>query len=335
MALDNLMLVHGRIGTLDVYALAPMLVACALYLRRRLLLAAAALALAASMKLVALYLLPVLLLIELIGFGIEHPPRSRRLRRLFTRLRPLAVTATAAIAGLLLLIWLLDVLVPAYDPGSRSVYGGSPFPHVGHMFSYAAKLKSVPHATGISSSPWQWILNQKPINYARVAVNSLAGGKIVASHAIVSFRGEINPFVIFLAIPALFAAAAASWRDRDRLAIVGVAWCIGGLSRDHPAVRSARDPRGSGDRVGRRPRLRLRGSLSNPRLTRPPVRKRPATRFSAAPFWVSDLKDPERESRRSRWRLSTVSCAAPHPSSRARPRPSATEQTTPRRGWTT
>ena len=85
----------------------------------------------------------------------------------------------------------------------------------------------MPHATGISSSPWQWLLDQKPINYSRVAVNSLAGGKIVASHAIVSFRGEVNQFVIFLAIPALFAAVAAAWRERDRVAIVGVAWCVG------------------------------------------------------------------------------------------------------------
>ena len=227
MALDNLMLVHGRIATLDVYALAPMLVACALYLRRRLLLAGLALALAASMKLVALYLLPVLLLIELIRFAIERPPRGRRVRPLAGRIRPFAVTAGAGIVALLLLLWLLDVAMPAYDPGSRTVYGGSPFPHVGHMLSYAAKLKSVPHATGISSSPWQWLLDQKPINYSRVAVNSLAGGKIVASHAIVSFRGEVNQFVIFLAIPALFAAIAAAWRERDRVAIVGVAWGVG------------------------------------------------------------------------------------------------------------
>ena len=46
MACDNLMLVHGRIGTLDVYALAPMIWGVGLYLRGRWLSAAAVLALA-------------------------------------------------------------------------------------------------------------------------------------------------------------------------------------------------------------------------------------------------------------------------------------------------
>src|SRR5205085_472585 len=41
------------------------------------------------------------------------------------------------------------------------------------------------------------------------------------------FRGEVNPFLLFAAIPALFAAAVAAWRDRERLALVGVAWCLG------------------------------------------------------------------------------------------------------------
>ncbi|TML36520.1 MAG: phospholipid carrier-dependent glycosyltransferase [Actinobacteria bacterium] len=293
MALDNLMLVHGRIATLDVYALAPMLVACALYLRRRLLLAGLALALAASMKLVALYLLPVLLLIELIRFAIERPPRGRRVRPLAGRIRPFVVTAGAGIVALLLLLWLLDVAMPAYDPGSRTVYGGSPFPHVGHMLSYAAKLKSVPHATGISSSPWQWLLDQKPINYSRVAVNSLAGGKIVASHAIVSFRGEVNQFVIM--------ARAGSGGDRrrrlvrrhvrpvrgrgrrlrpDLLPLLRADRAARGLSADDPAVRAPRDAGGRDDRLGGCARLQLRGSVPDPRLTSPPVRRPLNNHFS-------------------------------------------------------
>ena len=227
MALDNLALVHGRIGTLDIYALTPMIAACALYLRRRFLLAGLALGLGMAMKLVAVYLLPVLLLIEVIAFAVSRPRRGARFRPLMRRLAPPVVTAGVGIATLLLLVWLLGSLVPAYDPGSQTIYGGDPFRHIGHMLSYAANLKSVPHAVGISSSPWQWLFDQKPISYARVAVNVMSGGKIVASHALVSFRGVVNPFVMFLAIPALFAAVAAAWAERDRVAIVGTAWCLG------------------------------------------------------------------------------------------------------------
>jgi hypothetical protein len=137
------------------------------------------------------------------------------------------VTVVAALVTLLLGVWVMDLLVPAYDPGTHITYAGSPFTHIGHMLSYAAKLKAIPDATGISSTPWQWLVDQRPINYATVAVNSLSGGKIVASKAVFAARGEINPFVIFLAIPALFAATAAAWYERDRVAAVGAAWCVG------------------------------------------------------------------------------------------------------------
>jgi hypothetical protein len=93
------------------------------------------------------------------------------------------------------------------------------------MVSYATKLKAIPNATGISSTPWQWLLDQKPIDYSRVAVNAVAGGKVVASRALVAFRGEVNPFIMFLTIPAVFAAVAAAWRDR--VAALGAAWCVG------------------------------------------------------------------------------------------------------------
>ena len=39
--------------------------------------------------------------------------------------------------------------------------------------------------------------------------------------------GAINPFIIFLAVPALFAAVAAAWRGARPLAALGAAWCVG------------------------------------------------------------------------------------------------------------
>ena len=65
MASDNLLLVHGRIGTLDIYTVAMMIWGLALYLRGRPLLAGVALAVAAAFKLVAPYALAVLVLVEL------------------------------------------------------------------------------------------------------------------------------------------------------------------------------------------------------------------------------------------------------------------------------
>jgi dolichyl-phosphate-mannose-protein mannosyltransferase len=228
MALDNLMLVHGRIATLDIYAVAMMLVAGVFYLRKQPLLAGAALAVGVCMKEVAVYLVAVIALVELIRAlrdwfaGAAGPSAWLR-----ANVRPFAIFLGAGTVGFLLLLWLLDLTVPAYDTGTHITYGGSPFTHISHIYTYALKLKAVAHATGISSSPWDWLVNQKPIDYARVAVNSVSNGDVTASRPLIAFRGQMNPFIIFVAIPALAAAAAAMWREKDEIALVGVAWFAG------------------------------------------------------------------------------------------------------------
>ncbi len=227
MAVDNLALIHGRIATLDIYVLALVLIAGTLYVRHWALPAGIMLGLAGCMKLVGLGVIPVFVLLEALRVAWARGSLQGARETLRARLVPLLVMLAGTLSTLLLGVWLLDLLVPAYDPGTHITYAGSPFTHIGHMLSYAAQLKAVPHATGISSTPWLWLLNQKPISYSRVAVNSLAGGKIVASRAVFDARGEINPFIIFVAIPALMAALAAAWHERDRVAALGAAWCVG------------------------------------------------------------------------------------------------------------
>lgn len=260
MSLDNLLLVHGRIATLDIYAVSMMLVAMAFYLRGWWLPAGIALGVAGCMKEVALLLVVVVVLLELLGWaqrwwsrrredraraapaealsgtdppgvpGAAAPPTPPPLtpqRPIGRGPRKLALFLIAGALSLLGLLWLLDVLVPGYDPVNHVTYAGSPFTHLFHMYHYAQLLKAKPNETGIAAAPWQWLLNERAIDYAKVAVNSLAGGHIVASHATVYFRGVINPFIIFLAIPALFAALAAAWRKADAVAALGACWCLG------------------------------------------------------------------------------------------------------------
>ena len=297
MCLDNLALVHGRIATLDIYAVAMMLLAGALYVRERPLLAGLALGIAACMKEVALFLLFVFILLEALRIargwrarrhpaaagaalpasaagapggggpppGAADPPpaaavavppslaataippappasaghardeihyggmrrHSAMLAIARERLPRLAIFLLASAVATLGLLWLLDVLVPAYDPGTHTLYNGNPFAHLAHMYEYAQLLKAKPNEVGITSSPLAWLLDEKAINYARVAVNTSVAGKIVSTRALVSFQGEINPFIIFLAIPALFAAGAAAWRTEDGVAALGACWCLG------------------------------------------------------------------------------------------------------------
>ncbi len=227
MALDNLMMIHGRIATLDIYFVAMALVSAAFYVRGRPLLSGITLGIASCMKLVALGVIPAFVLLELFvvlwARGRSPGVWATARRRILPLLEMGVITGVTLLLG----VWLMDVLVPGYDPGTHITYAGSPFTHISHMLSYAAQLKATPNATGISSTPWQWLLDQKPIDYYRIAVNSVAGGKTVASRAVFDARGEINPFIIFLALPALGAALAGAWYERDRVAALGVAWCVG------------------------------------------------------------------------------------------------------------
>lgn len=214
MAADNLFLVHGRIATLDIYALAMMLAAAALYVRRRPFLAGVLAGIAACMKETALVVLLAFLLYELIL-------DSRRSRRTWTRLASCWATAVASFVALLAV---LEQVVAAYNPATHVRYQ-SPFTEIAHILAYGKALTVLPHATGISSSPWQWLVDQKPIPYAKVAENVLSGGHVLTSHILILFQGEVNPFIMFIAIPALVIAVRGAWQG-DRLDAFAVAWFL-------------------------------------------------------------------------------------------------------------
>src|SRR5207302_8940202 len=120
--------------------------------------------LAACLQMVARFLLPALVLLELIRVRWDRREPGGWPARLRRRGIPLAISVGTAAVTIVLGVWVLDLLVPAYDPGTHITYAGNPFSHIGHMFSYAERLKAVPNATGISSTPWQWLVDQKPID---------------------------------------------------------------------------------------------------------------------------------------------------------------------------
>ena len=240
MGADNLALVHGRIATLDVYALAMMLLVGVAYLRRRRWVAGVLLGIAACMKLVGLYLLVAFLILELLRLW-QSRTWSWRSPHTRAALWRLLITGATGCVVLILGIWIMDLTVGAYDPGSMHFYRGNPFAHISHMISFASSLHSTAYSTGADSSPLQWLFDQKPIDYAREVANGVANGTVVTQRVLVFFRGEMNPFIIFMAIPALFAAAATVWRRRqalpsappselapaDDVPLVGLAWFLG------------------------------------------------------------------------------------------------------------
>ena len=216
LALENLTMVHSRIGTLDMLALAPTLVAAWLALRERWVLAGLFVALGLLVKLTALYGLLAILLLLLLRL-IDRWRRDRRVG--FADLRP-GLTVTLVSIGIALAgLWALD---------ARFTTFASPIDHVAHMFRYGANLRSPVDRAGVCSTtdslPWEWPFNQCQITYLRVDVTVRSGDDIVSKTPSVDVRGAMNPFLMG-AIPLGFLFAGwLAWTRRHRLALWAVVW---------------------------------------------------------------------------------------------------------------
>jgi predicted membrane-bound dolichyl-phosphate-mannose-protein mannosyltransferase len=217
VAFDNLTFIHGRIGTLDMLVLAPMLVGSWLALRKRWILAGIALGIALLIKITALYAIGAVLLYALLTDGPGWF-RGRRIPR-FDDLRGpigfLVITFSVGLAGLTI----LDASLSQFP---------SPIDHIIRIFTYGANLNAPTNATGIcpaiDSKPWQWIFNECQIPYYSVNASTSAGGAVVATFAKIAFVGALNP-LLASAIPiAMLFAGAYAWRTRDQLALWAIAW---------------------------------------------------------------------------------------------------------------
>lgn len=224
MAADNLLLVHGRIATLDIYAVAAMVWGVAAYLRGRPLLAGVVLGVGACCKLVTPYALIALLLYETAG-AWRTPRRADALRAAGARL-----AASAAVAALtfVAVLAVLDRLAPPYDPNAHRLVGGGVLGHIGHILAFAGRQVSASGPTGIASYPWAWWLDLKPIVYLNIDAARPAPG-LMDIHPDVHFLGVVSPPILALALPALALAVWRSLRRRrwEPIDALSVAWCAG------------------------------------------------------------------------------------------------------------
>lgn len=223
MALDNLVLVHSRIATLDVYVLAAMIWALVAYLRGRPVLAGGLIGVGACMKLVAPYALLVIVVLE--GLRLLSARSTAGSRRALVRLGK--CTAAAAVA-LLALLSLLDALVPPYDQTAGKRITGGAFSHLHHMVSFAAGQVSHTGPKGIASYPWQWLWDAKTIVYLNIEPKHPSHA-FAHVHPAAHFLGVISPPILLLAVPGLIVAAlalrrAGSAQGTDLLAL---AWTAG------------------------------------------------------------------------------------------------------------
>ena len=237
MAADNLLIVHSRIGTLDISALAAMIWGAALYLRRRPLLAGAVIGVGACAKEVAPYVLIGLVVLELLRW---YEVRSGG----WAAARRFASCAVASAVTFIALLFVLGRIAAPYSPQTGKLVPNGPFGHVGHILTYAAHQTSPHGPQGIASYPWDWLFDVKWITYLRInpARPTLTLDQVEPA---VHFIGLISPPILLLALPGLLYAAfgvlaprlgrrrlRASEVGRPRaganeVGLVGLAWFLG------------------------------------------------------------------------------------------------------------
>jgi len=222
-AADNLLLVHSRIATLDIYAVTAMIWAAVLYLRGRPLLAGVVIGVGACAKEVAPYVLLALLAYELLRAYRDRSAAGPAIVRV-------AICAAVAAAVFVGLLALLDVIAPPFDPLTHKLVGGGVFGHIRYMLHYGSHQTSPHGPKGIASYPWGWLIDIKPILYLNINPQRPVPG-LFGVHPQAHFLGMINPAILLVALPGL---ATAAWRSLRRgrsgasdLELLGLAWFAG------------------------------------------------------------------------------------------------------------
>lgn len=234
MAADNLMLVEGRIGTLDIYVVTAMIWAVALYLWGHPLWAGLVAGIGACMKLFALDVVPVLLLYELLALRAGATVAGGqvagfRARAPGVRGAAARLTAACAAGGVVFigLLAILDDIAPPYNNAAGRFVTGGPFAHIGHMISYAAAQTG---EKGIASYPWRWLVDSKSIVYLKIDTGPRIPG-VAYDYPSVHFLGVISPPILLAGV---IGTAVVLWKavtrrvgGERRLLILAAAWFLG------------------------------------------------------------------------------------------------------------
>jgi hypothetical protein len=183
-----------------------------LALRRQWILAGSLLALGALVKVPGLYGFAAVI----IWLGLGAWFTYRRTRHVGWReLRPIAIVTAAYVVVGLVGLWLLDLRFTTYT---------TPFEHIGRMLAYGLSLQPTFNPSGITSAPWQWLINEGQFDYLRVAVNTLTNGEVIGSRVTVEFRAVMNPILIGSAALATLFALRLAIKRGEPVAMWALIW---------------------------------------------------------------------------------------------------------------
>lgn len=210
---SNLLFVHSRIATLDIFMVTFMLLGFYLYTSGRRYLSALSLALATLSKVGGLYGFLTIVVFHYLNLFVD----SRRAGKVFdwrTGLVWLGEYGAVYVSSGLLLLTIFDRLWVGYS---------NPLEHMVYIYNHFGSLtRAVPE--GIESYPWQWLINEVKIPYLTVNVDVYSGSKLISSRPSIAFQGATNPFIIYLAIPAVVYAVYSSYKKGSRAALFTSTW---------------------------------------------------------------------------------------------------------------
>jgi len=209
-AFDNLVLVHSRIGTLDMPMLAFLLLGVWCWFRGWPLAAGVACGIAGLIKETAYLGVAALLLLGL-GAVVIRAGRERALDRRALRASVLLVLSAAVVwfGGL----WLLDLAYTNYD---------NPWAHLRAILNYGFGIRGI--TANNQSRPWRWFVNEGQMTYFDLVKNVTVNGRTVSTQQLIFFRGAMNPVLIGAAPLAISHVAWRAWRFREMLSIWVLAW---------------------------------------------------------------------------------------------------------------
>jgi predicted membrane-bound dolichyl-phosphate-mannose-protein mannosyltransferase len=218
---DNLVFVHSRIATLDIFALGFMLVGLYWYFSGHSYLSAIGMALSALTKITGIAGFAIIVCVHAIKFA-NRRLQDRKWGDFFSWFEKYTITYVIC-------FFLLLTIMDRYWVGFSN-----PFDHIKYILNYSAALtSSCPN--GIISCPWQWLLNQLTIPYLKVNVQQTSG-TVTSSYVSVSFEGAMNPAISFLTIPALLYCAYTYYDRRDDLSLVSLILFAATYLPFYPAV---------------------------------------------------------------------------------------------------
>jgi predicted membrane-bound dolichyl-phosphate-mannose-protein mannosyltransferase len=214
---DNLVFVHSRIATLDIFSLAFMLLGLYWYFSGHSFFSAIGMALSALTKLTGLAGVIIIVTVHAIKFATRRS-KTKSWNEFLSWFEKYA--AVFALSFFLLLA-IMDWLWVGYS---------NPLKHIEDMLNYSANLTSQ-CPNGIIGCPWQWLLNQVLIPY--LSVNVSAGSVATTT---VAFAGAMNPAILYLTIPSLFYTGYSYHQKRIDLTLLTLIWFAVTYLPFYPAV---------------------------------------------------------------------------------------------------